>query len=61
MKKLTSFLLLVPLAAFLFTVTASCERKDGPVEEFGEAIDDATDSRPAEGIRDAVENATGNN
>lgn len=61
MKRLTSFLLLVPLATFLFTVTSSCERKDGPVENLGESIDDATDSRPAEGVRDAVENATGNN
>ncbi len=58
MKKLSTLLMLLPLAAFLFTVSSSCERKEGPAEEFGEALDDATNSRPAEGVRDAVEDAT---
>ncbi len=48
------------LALFLVSVTAlpSCREK-GPAEKIGEKIDDATDSRPAEGVRDAVEKATG--
>lgn len=57
MKKFSSILMLLPLATFLFAVTSSCEKKEGPAEEIGEALDDVADNRPAEGIRDAVEDA----
>jgi len=47
------------LALFLVSVTALPSCKKGPAEKIGDKIDDATDSRPAEGVRDAVEKATG--
>ncbi len=47
-------LLILLVSALAFTALPSCKQK-GPGEKIGEKIDDATDSRPAEGIRDAVE------
>ena len=47
------------LALFLVSVSALSSCKKGPAEKIGDKIDDATDSRPAEGVRDAVEKATG--
>ncbi len=56
MRTFTAILLL----SFAFAVSAtipSCREK-GPAEKIGDKIDDATDSRPAEGVRDAVEDVT---
>lgn len=50
-------LLILPFAMFTLLTLPSCREK-GPGEKIGEKIDDATDSRPAEGIRDAVEDVT---
>ncbi|MCX6849009.1 MAG: hypothetical protein NTY98_08815 [Verrucomicrobia bacterium] len=47
------------LALFLVSISALSSCKKGPAEKIGDKIDDATDSRPAEGVRDAVEKATG--
>jgi hypothetical protein len=56
MKRIHPLLLAIPFAAFFVTVLTSCsEERKGPGEKIGEAIDDATDSRPAEGLRDTVE------
>lgn len=52
-----SLLLILPFALFSIAALPSCKEK-GPAEKIGEKIDDATDSRPAEGIRDAVEDVT---
>ncbi|MGV3658952.1 MAG: hypothetical protein ACO1TE_02175 [Prosthecobacter sp.] len=52
-----SYLLILPFAMFSLVAMPSCKEK-GPGEKIGEKIDDATDSRPAEGIRDAVEDVT---
>lgn len=49
-------LLTLPFTALLVTALPSCSERKGPGEKIGEAIDDATDSRPAEGIKDAAEN-----
>ncbi len=43
------------MVACAFLTLPACEDSDGPAEEVGEAIDDATDSRAAEGVKDAVE------
>jgi len=56
MKKSIRTILILPFALALLTVLPSCEKK-GPGEEIGEAIDDATNSRPGEPIKDAIENA----
>lgn len=48
---------LLSLLFVSFIALPSC--KKGPAEKIGDKIDDATDSRPAEGVRDAVEKATG--
>lgn len=50
-------LILLPVMLLSLTTMTSC-RKKGPAERIGEKIDDATNSRPAEGIRDAVEDLT---
>lgn len=34
---------------------AACDKKEGPMEEAGEAIGDATDSREGEAMKDAGE------
>ena len=52
-----SLLLILPFALFSIAALPSCKEK-GPGEKIGEKIDDATDSRPAEGIRDAIEDVT---
>lgn len=57
MKWNPTLLFTLPLTAFPVVTLPSCEeRREGPAENLGEAIDDATDSRPAEGIKDAAEN-----
>ncbi len=56
MKRYQILLLTLPFTAFLVTALPSCAERKGPGEKIGEAIDDATDSRPAEGIKDAAEN-----
>jgi hypothetical protein len=53
-KSILTLSLLAVLGAFPVT---SCERREGPAEEAGEAIDDALDQRPGEGLRDAAEDA----
>ncbi len=35
--------------------TVSCEEKKGPATKVGDKIDDALDRRPAEKVRDVVE------
>ena len=45
---------ILPFSLFTLAALPSCKEK-GPAEKIGNKIDDATDSRPAEGIRDAVE------
>lgn len=54
-------LLILPFALLTVAVLPSCKErvveKKGPAEKIGDKIDDATDSRPAEGIRDAIEDA----
>ncbi|MDI1313372.1 hypothetical protein [Prosthecobacter sp.] len=54
-----SFCCILATLAVSLTVLSSCKEK-GPAGKIGDKIDDATDSRPAEGVRDAVEKATGN-
>jgi hypothetical protein len=49
------------LALFLVSVSALSSCKKGPAEKIGDKIDDATNSRPAEGVRGAVEKDTGKN
>jgi len=51
-----AFLLLLPLALFTLTALPGCRAKT-PGEKIGDKIDDALDQRPAEKIRDAVEDA----
>lgn len=54
--KLPHALLALPFSAMVLTVLPSCsEDRKGPGEKVGEAIDDATNSRPAEGLKDTVE------
>lgn len=53
--KTTTILLAFPFAILLACVLSSCEPPQGPAEEIGEAIDDAADRRPAEGVKDALE------
>jgi len=50
-------LTLVLTTTLLSLAASSCEKK-GPAGKLGDKIDDALDARPAEGIRDAVEDAT---
>ncbi len=45
------------LLVALMLPMAACERQQGPAEQAGEKIDDALDQRPAEGARDAMEDA----
>lgn len=56
MKRNQILLLTIPFTAILVAALPSCAESKGPGEKIGEAIDDATDSRPAEGIKDAAEN-----
>ena len=44
----------VVASTFTFTVV-SCKEEKGPAAKVGDKIDDALDNRPAEGIRDKVE------
>lgn len=53
----TSILLTLPVVALIASTLPSCEEPKGPAEKIGEAIDDATDNRPGEGVRDALEDA----
>lgn len=46
-----SFALLIAFAI------PSCSESKGPVGKVGDKVDDALDQRPAEGVRDAVEEA----
>ncbi len=50
-------LLLIPFALLTLVAVPSCREK-GPGAKIGDKIDDALDQRPAEGIRDAVEDVT---
>ena len=52
-------LLILPFALITLVAMPSCRQKS-PGEKIGDKIDDALDQRPGEGIRDAVEDATGN-
>lgn len=52
--KLIRLFALVFTASVLGLASVSCEKK-GPAAKIGDKIDDAMDARPAEGIRDAVE------
>lgn len=56
--KTASSALCVATAFFIGFAIPSCEESKGPGEKIGEKIDDALDERPAEGIRDAVEEVT---
>jgi hypothetical protein len=58
MKSNITKLIALPFAFLLTLTLPSCEESKGPLERAGEAIDDATDSRPAEGLRDAAEDAS---
>ncbi len=49
------------LALFLLSVGALSGCKKGPAEKIGDKIHEATNSRPAEGVRGAVEKDTGKN
>lgn len=53
--KNASLILCFASAVVIGAVLPSCSEQKGPVEKVGEKIDDALDQRPAEGIRDAVE------
>jgi hypothetical protein len=55
MKPSKPILLLVFLGSIGGVPLVSCERREGPAEEAGEAIDDALDQRPGEAARDAAE------
>ncbi len=55
--KLIRLFALVFTASVLGLASVSCEKK-GPAAKIGDKIDDAMDARPAEGVRDAVENVT---
>lgn len=48
-------LLILSFSVFAFAALPSCKENKGPAEKVGDKIDDATDSRPGEKIRDAVE------
>lgn len=52
-----NILLILPFALFTLATLPSCREK-GPGEKVGEKVDDALDQRPAEGVRDAVEDVT---
>jgi hypothetical protein len=54
-----TFCCLLALSLVSITVLPSCKESKGPAEKIGDKIDDATDSRPGEKVRDAVEKATG--
>ena len=54
MRFFSSSLLLVPVLA----LAAACEKRSAPekaVDKVENKVKDATDSRPAEGVRDTVE------
>lgn len=57
MKPFRYLLLLLTAVSFGFA-TVACNDNDGPMEDAGEKVDDALDRRPAEGARDAIEDAT---
>ncbi|MBK8040822.1 MAG: hypothetical protein IPK22_27370 [Verrucomicrobiaceae bacterium] len=57
MKTLRSIALILT-ASMLALITVSCNESKGPAAKVGDKIDDALDARPAEGVRDAVENIT---
>jgi hypothetical protein len=57
MKTLRSIALILT-ASMLTLITVSCNESKGPAAKVGDKIDDALDTRPAEGVRDAVENIT---
>lgn len=48
-------ILCVTSAFFLGFALPSCSESKGPAGKIGEKVDDALDARPAEGVRDAVE------
>jgi hypothetical protein len=51
--------LILCLSATTLSLTAvSCKQEKGPAGKIGDKIDDALDARPAEGVRDAVEDVT---
>jgi len=56
--KLIRTLTLAILATGLTLSAVSCKEEKGPMGKLGDKIDDATDSRPGEKIRDAVEDIT---
>lgn len=57
MKRIRTFALIIMTAALPIAAT-SCKESKGPAGKLGDKIDDALDNRPAEGIRDAVEDLT---
>lgn len=54
MKLIRTFTLAI-LAAGLMLSAVSCKEEKGPMGKLGDKIDDATDSRPGEKVRDVVE------
>lgn len=56
LKTMKASMLLLPLVLFTLTVLPSCREKTAG-EKVGDKIDDALDQRPAEKVRDAVEDA----
>lgn len=56
--KLIRILALTLFTSSLVLTAVSCKEEKGPAGKIGDKIDDATDSRPAEGVRDAVEKVT---
>jgi hypothetical protein len=52
----TALTILSVTSAFLLGFALpSCSESKGPAGKVGEKVDDALDQRPAEGVRDAVE------
>lgn len=56
--KTIRLLTLAILASGLALAGVSCKEQKGPMGKLGDKIDDATDSRPGERVRDAVEDIT---
>ena len=50
-----SLMKLIPLTFACALALTACDRKPAPSETVKDKIDDALDRRPAEGVRDAVE------
>ena len=56
--KIVRNLALMIAAAGLTLTAVSCKEEKGPAGKIGDKIDDVTNSRPGEKVRDAVEDIT---